>query len=78
MTMMMLKSPNWQILLLAVSTLFSVSQCLFLVESQGRSLNAYPGKCLPMSFTLLIDHEDQKTYPVRDKARSQGVRLLPG
>ena len=40
-------------------------------QLRGRLLDVYPGKRLPMSFTLLIEHdEDQNTYPVRDMARS--------
>ena len=38
---------------------------------RGCLLDAYPGKRLPMSLTLLIEHdENQKTYPVRDSVRS--------
>ena len=44
---------------------------LFCLLLRGRLLNAYLRKRLPMSFTLLIEHdEDQKIYPVRDRARS--------
>jgi len=40
-------------------------------EFRGRLLDGYLGKRLSMSFTLLIEHdEDQKTYLIRDRAKS--------
>ena len=55
---------------------FFISRVLLLL--MGRLLNSYPSKRLPITFTLSVEHgEDQKTYLVIDKERSQESKLLP-
>ena len=44
---------------------------IYKLTLRDRLLDAYPGKCLLMAYTLLIEHDEyQETYPVRNRARS--------